>query len=126
MPNVKIGPRTKVAAADLTGANPGNLTTTFAGADLNTSVPFFECYKMIVTNVPPGASATIYVNNQIWSFTYPYSGSEWDPTQPLQLTPDDQIDFRWNVASSTTPAPVTTIWLRYDPALSLFVPGAPG
>jgi len=116
MTYIDLGPRTKTAAADTTGTNAGNLTTTFTGQDWNINVPIFEIWKMIVSNVPGGGNATIYFNNQMFSFTYPNVGSEWDPAQPKQIRPDDQLDFRWNIASSGQ-KPVTTIWLRYDPAI---------
>ena len=118
MPYVKIGPRTLTATADLTGKNSGNLTTSFTGAVLNSTVPLFEVYHMVVSSVPAGAFANVEINNQPWGFTFPNLGSEWDPAQPIQLTPTDELDFFWSVTSATTPAPVTTIWLRYDPSLT--------
>ena len=116
MAYIDLGPRTKTAAADTTGANTGNLTTSFTTADFNVNVPIFEVYKMVVTSVPAGGNSTIFHNNNQWSFTYPNSGSEWDPSQPKQMRPTDELDFRWNIAIGGT-APVVTVWLRYDPAL---------
>ena len=119
MAYIELGPRTKTAAADQTGFNAGNLTTSFGQADMNVSVqvPMFEVYKIVVTNVPAGGNATVYHNNNRWSFTYPNIGSEWDPSQPKQMRASDQLDLRWNIAAGGQ-APVTTIWLRYDPALT--------
>ena len=116
MTYIDLGPRTKTAAADQTGANTGNLTTSFTSVDWSTNEPFFEVYKMVVTNVPGGGNAVIYHNNSRWSATYPNQISEWDPSQPKQMRPSDQLDFRWNIASGGQ-APVTTLWLRFDPSL---------
>ena len=116
MTSIDLGPRTKTAAADTTGTNAGNQTTTFTSQDFATNIPIFEIYKMIVTNVPAGGNCTIYHNNNPWSFTYPNTASEWDPSQVKQCRPSDQVDFRWNIASSGQ-KPITTIWLRWDPAL---------
>ena len=110
------GPRTLTASADQTGRNPGNLTTSFTGATFNINVPTFEIYQMIVSSVPVGGYASIYLNNQPHGFVYPNLGAEWNPAQPMILTPTDQLDFLWSIASNVTPAPIVTIWLRYNPA----------
>ena len=117
MTYIDLGPRAKVAAADTSGANPGNYTTTFTSQDLLVNVPIFEVYKMIITGVPAGGNVTVYHNNQVWSFSFPNGGSEWDPSQPKQMRDGDTIEFRWNIAVGGA-APSTTIWLRYDPALT--------
>lgn len=124
MAYVKLGPRTVTAAADQTGKNSGNLTSAFTGAVWNANVPLFEAYHMVVQNVPAGAYATIYLNNQPWGFTYPNVGAEWDPAQPAQLTPTDEMDFLWSVSSATTPLPVVTIWLRYQTSATAPAGGA--
>ena len=125
MPYITLGPRKVIASADLTGLNPGNLTCAFPASFLNVNEPYFEMYHIIVNSVPAGASATIYLNSQQWGFTYPVSGSEWDPTQPMLLRPGDEVDFCWSAASSVTPAPVVTIWLRFDPATKVLYAGGP-
>lgn len=124
MAYVKLGPRTVTAAADQTGKNAGNLTTAFTGVTWSTNVAYFELYHMVISSVPVGAYANIYVNNQPWGFTFPNLGSEWDPTQPILLTPTDEVDFLWNVVAATTPLPVTTAWIRYDPAAQTAAAGA--
>jgi hypothetical protein len=71
-----------------------------------------------VTSVPAGGQAQIYVNTQLYSFTYPNGGSEWDPAQPLLLRPGDEIDFQWNIAIGGT-APVVTAWFRFDTGIAV-------
>jgi hypothetical protein len=72
---------------------------------------------MIVSNVPIGARAVIMRNGRQYSYTQPFSGSEWDPAQPMGLFAGDEIDFLWNVSSSTTPLPIVTAFFRYDASL---------
>jgi hypothetical protein len=106
------------AAADQTGRNTGNLTNALTGVFIGINVPEFECYHMTVTSVPAGGQAQIYVNTQLYSFTYPNGGSEWDPAQPLLLRPGDEIDFQWNIAIGGT-APVVTAWFRFDTGIAV-------
>jgi hypothetical protein len=111
---------TTTAALDATGKNTGNLTNSF-----DTSVmprcAWFEVFHMVVTGVPAGAQATIMIGSKLWGFTYPLFGSEWDPSQPMLLQSGQEVYFLWSAAADATPAPVVTMWLRYDPAL----PGNP-
>jgi hypothetical protein len=111
-----------VAAADQTGKNTGNLTNAFTTEDLPNGVAWFEVYHAVVTNVPPGGSATIMIGSKLWGYTNPLGGSEWDPSQPMLLQTSQEVYFLWNI-SATNPAskPVVTLWLRYDPSL----PGNP-
>jgi hypothetical protein len=113
---ITLGSRTVTASADQTGKNAGNLTTSFTGVIWNTNVPVFEIYHMILSSVPSGAFASIYLNNQPKGFVYPNLGAEWNPAQPMIVRPTDELDFLWSAASNVTPAPITTAWLRYDPA----------
>lgn len=112
---------TVTAAPDSTGRNTGNLTSQFDQVVLNSHVAWYECYHMVVTSVPAGAQATIWIGSKQWGFTFPFSGSEWDPSQPMLLQDGQEVFFFWSVAAATVPAPVVTMWLRYDPAL----PGNP-
>jgi hypothetical protein len=105
------GPNT--AALDETGRNSGNLTNALTGAFIGINVPQFELYHATVTGVPGGGQATIYVNSQLYSFTYPNVGSEWDPSQPMFLRPGDEVDFQWNIASGGQ-APIVTAFFRFD------------
>ena len=71
---------------------------------------------MVVTSVPIGAQALIQIGTRPYSFTQPFSGSEWDPEQPMLLNPGQDVYFLWNVAASGVP-PIVTMYFRYDPAL---------
>lgn len=107
------------AALDETGRNGGNLTNALTGSFIGINVPVFECYHMVVTNVPVGSMAQIYVNTNLYSFTFPFQGSEWDPSQPMSLRPGDEIDFLWNTAAPGTAGqiPIVTAFFRFDTAL---------
>jgi hypothetical protein len=115
------GPST--ASTDETGRNTGNLTNALTGSFIGINVPEFECYHMTVTNVPSGGQATIYVNAQLYSFTFPFQGSEWDPAQPMLLRPGDEVDFFWNIAAGGQ-APVVTSFFRFDTSLPVNAPYA--
>lgn len=125
MAYIGLGPRYLIASADTTGFNAGNYTNAFSPAILASNVPYFEIHHMIVQQVPIGASAQIIINGRSWGFTLPNGGSEWDPAQPLLLTPGDELDFLWSIAATGT-APLVTVWLRYDPAIPANARIAPG
>jgi hypothetical protein len=118
MSYIGLGSRVVTASLDQTGLNTGNYTAAFTPAALNVNVPYFEIYHMVVTSVPVGAQATIDINNKIYGFCYPNIGSEWNPAQPILMSPTDEIDFLWNIAA-TGPPPMTTIYLRYDPLIDV-------
>jgi hypothetical protein len=109
------GPNT--AGPDHTGRNSGNLTNQLTSGFINITIAVFECYHMTVSNVPLGAAAVVMRNGRQYSYTAPFTGSEWDPAQPMGLFAGDEIDFLWNVVSSTTPLPVVTAFFRYDASL---------
>lgn len=118
MTYIGLGPRMVTAAKDQTGRNTGNLTNAFTAGVLGFKVAEYECYHMVVTNVPSGASGQVYVNASQWGFTFPNSGTEWDPAQPMLLNAGMELDILWNV-SATNPAslPIVTAWFRYDPTV---------
>jgi hypothetical protein len=118
MTYIGLGPRSCKAAADLTGRNPGNLTNAFTAQVLGFSVNQYECYHMVVTSVPGGGSGTVYLNASQWGFSFPATGSEWDPSQPMLINSGMELDVFWNI-SATNPSslPVVTAWFRYDPAV---------
>jgi len=109
------GPNT--AGPDQTGRNTGNLTNQLTSSFINIYIAVFECYHMVVDNVPVGAAAKILRNSRHYSFTQPFTGSEWDPAQPMGLFAGDEIDFLWNIVSTSTPLPVVTAYFRYDASL---------
>jgi len=116
MAYITLGSRAITSSLDTTGRNPGNYTASFAAADLDLNVPYFELYHALVTGVPDGATATIYLGVQQWSFTAPgFGGSEWDPQQPLLMRPGDELFFFWSTGTGT--APLVTCWFRYDTSI---------
>ena len=122
MSYIPLGRRMLTASADQTGLNAGNFTNQFASTVLNVTVGIFEVYHAVVAAPTPSQSlipapCIIYLNQQPYSFTFPVGGSEWDPSEPMLCRNGDEIDFCWNLASTNTPAPVVTLYLRYDPAL---------
>lgn len=116
MAYIPLGSRYALAAADQTGQNDGNYTTAFTADILGINVPYFEVFHAVVENVPAGASAKVAIGIRAFSFTFPFTGSEWDPTQPPLIQPGQDLFFFWSIADSGT-APATTIWLRYDTAV---------
>ena len=118
MTYIGLGPRQVLAVADQTGLNSGNLTTSFTAQALGFFVNQFECYHMVVTNVPSGCMGTVWLGARQYGFTFPNSGTEWDPSQPMLINPGTELDILWNV-SATNPAsvPLVTAWFRYDPAV---------
>jgi hypothetical protein len=118
VPYVGLGSRRVISAADLTGLNPGNFTAAFTPAVININVPYFEVYKMIVENVPIGFSATCVIDAKKFSFTLPNQGSEWDPAQPMQLIPANELDLLWNIPVANTTVPIVTAWFRFDQSIT--------
>lgn len=117
MSYVGLGSRGPVtAAADTTGLNKGNLTALFAAQQLTSNVPYYEVYSMSVTGLAVVATLIVYVSGKIRTTAKLLGNSEWDPSQPILMTPQDEIAFAWDF--STGSAPASTIWLRYDPALN--------
>ena len=50
------------AAADTTGLNPGNLTTTADPSSILVKVGQYEIWHMVLTNCPAGSQARILYN----------------------------------------------------------------
>lgn len=108
-----------VSAADKTGFNTGNLTAAFDVGVLGTMPPIYEWFRGTTagptpSQLPVPAQASIYLNNQAVSFTYPVGGSVFSPSQPVPMRDGDSLYFYWNLASSTAVPPVVTLWFRYD------------
>lgn len=122
MTSIPLGWRKLTAVKDTTGLNPSNFTNAFTPLVLNFTVAVCEVYHAVVSASVPTtqlipAPCIIYLNSNPYSFTFPVGGSEWDPSEAMLLRPGDEIDFCWNLASTNTPAPVVTLYLRYDPAV---------
>lgn len=113
-------PFTVASAADTTGRNTGNLTTAFTQQQLGTMPAIWEWFHATYGAADPTKTLTpapvaIYRNtNQLISFSFANGGSEWDPSQALVFRQGDELYFYWQLASSVTPVPAVTIWLRYD------------
>jgi hypothetical protein len=105
------------AAADNTGKNTGNWTNAFTSQQLP-SVNIFEIYHMVVTGGPPFASANIVIAGRQWSYVQLdiNGGNEWDPSEPALMIRDQELYFFWQVAA-VAPAPMVTIWPRFDTQL---------
>lgn len=116
MSYVGLGRKKVIAAADQTGLNPGNWTNVFDRGVLKANVAEFECYHMSVINVPRTSILTVYVQKDVFSSALLIGNAEWDPAQPLPLTPDDDVYLCWNQPATGTP-PTAWMWLRYDPAI---------
>lgn len=116
MSYITLGSKQVTATADTTGLNTGNWTNAFTHAILGANVPYYEIYSMSVVNVPVSGSLVAYVNNRVRTSARLFGNSEWDPSQPILMTPDDELFIAWAAAAAGT-APVATAWLRYDPAV---------
>jgi hypothetical protein len=119
---VPVGYRTLAASADTTGLNAGNLTNAFTPQQLNVTVGIFEVYHIVIQSGTPGATftpapCTVYLDGHPYTFTFPAGGTEWDPAQPMEVRNGQEVDFCWGLASTATPVPVVTLYMRYDPAL---------
>ena len=118
MTYIGLGPRQVLAVADQTGLNTGNLTTAFTAQALGFFVNQFECYHMVVTDVPAGAMGTVWLGANRYGFTFPNSGTEWDPSQPMLINPGTELDILWTTSATNPPSvPLVTAWFRYDPAV---------
>jgi hypothetical protein len=118
---LSLAPVKLTAAADQTGANPGNWTNAFMAAAMPLVNPQYEIYHMTVIGGSPLAGGVIYVG-----LTNPWSTvqldingtNEWDPSEPLILTSGQEIYVLWNTPVTGGDPPVVTIFPRYDPAVA--------
>lgn len=126
-------PVSVTAAADTTGLNAGNLTNAFTVNVFGTMPPVWEWYHAVIApqqasqTLIPGQCTVVVNKLKPVTFTFPVSGSDYDPSQPVQFRQGDELFFLWNLASSTTPLPVVTLYLRFDtdlPANVSFLRGA--
>lgn len=112
-------PVTVLSAADQTGANTGNLTAAFTTNILGTMPAVYEWYHAIIDTATgalftPAACPVMLNIRKPATFTYPAGGTEWDPSQPIQMRSGDELFFFWQLASSVTPVPRVTCYFRYD------------
>ena len=113
-----LDPVQVTAALDTTGTNAGNYTNAFTALQLP-NVNVWELYHMTVTGGPPLATARILLGNRTWSYVQldVNGGNEWDPSQPAEVRGSQELFFLWAVTVAGNPAPVVTIWPRYDTQL---------
>lgn len=110
---VELGARTKVGEADKTGNNKGNWTVVFDQAALNTNMPFFEVYKVVIRGAD-NSTMNWYVEQNIWETTVAADLNAWDPAQPLSVRAGQTIYMYWSDPVTDNTPPTATIWLRYD------------
>jgi hypothetical protein len=113
---VPLGSKQVTSVADTTGLNSGNWTAEFTKQVLGIGIASYECYAITVQAVPAFTTVDVYVNTRLRSTAVLIGNAEWDPSQPLLLTPVDEVYFAWSLAASGTP-PQVTMWLRYDPTV---------
>lgn len=116
-------PISVLSVADTTGVNTGNLTAAFTSNVLGTMPAVFEWFRANIDTLTPGvqftpASCSIRLNiRKPVSSTFPVGVTEWDPSQPIPMRQGDELFFFWQLASSSTPAPLVTCYFRYDDAI---------
>ena len=118
-------PISLAATADTTGLNTGNLTNAFTVNVLGTMPPVWEWYRCVIAAPTAaqqfaGGTCNIYVDQHrpLTTTTPAFGGTEWDPSQPIQLRQGNELFFFWQLASSVTPVPYVTLFLRYDADLA--------
>lgn len=115
MPYFPLGGRPVIAVADMTGQNPGNWTARIGHELIQATVPVFEMYHLYIkspTLVGQLTIAQVLLNQYYWDVTLIGQYNSWDPSQPLLMTPGDDVYVTFNVPTSTTPAPMVTGWFR--------------
>jgi hypothetical protein len=109
-----LGPSPFVAAA-LDTANKfvaGSWTVAATSDKLNSKVALAEVYQITVMGGPVGSSFLLYRNSQLWNTVLQGWNNNYDPLNPLYVRDGDSLFFYWN--SSVAPAPVVSIWMRFD------------
>lgn len=120
MPYVPLGPRPANGIKDTTGNNAGNWTVPLTSSVIQSSVPYFELHHLFIkspTLSDAQTSAQVMINNNFWDATLVAQLNSWDPSQPMLLTPGDDVYVLFNVPISMTPAPFVCAWFRYDPSI---------
>ena len=110
---IELGPRTAVGEVDTTGNNNGKWTVTFGPAELNTNMPFFEVYKVVIHGAA-GSSMDWFVEQNQWETTVAGDINAWDPQQPLMVRAGQTMFMYWSDPVTDNTPPSVTIWLRYD------------
>jgi hypothetical protein len=110
---VNLGSRQKQGKTDLNNLlSPGAFTVAFLPADLVVTVPEYEVYHVSLTG-PAGSTFQVYVNAIFYDNVLHGDINSWNPPQPMILRPGDSVNFYWS--TNTPPAPLVSIFLRFDP-----------
>lgn len=102
-----------VGVPDTTGLNVGNWTVTLNEAVFNTSMPFFECYRITLTGAP-NSHFTMNIDQKQWEVSQPGSNNSWEGLEPMLLIPGNIVYFLFDDPVSDGKPPSVTVWLRYD------------
>lgn len=117
MSYIGLGSRRITAAVDATGWNTGNLTGVFNAETIGHKMPYFELYHMAIVNVPSNTTVQVYQGIELYTVAQLDTIGDWDPSQPMLLSPGTEVYVLFNVLAAVTPAPIVTAWFRYDPML---------
>lgn len=96
----------------LPNLSPGVWAVQMDTSLINIQISFFELYHLVITG-PAGSSMQWFVNNIPYESTPHGDLDSWNPPQPLELTPNDTLQFVWSNANGTVP-PTVTAYFRYD------------
>lgn len=118
MSYIGIGSRLVHAVPDTTGRNPGNLTAQLAVADIASHISNFELYHLAITDIPSNTILKVALGLQLYTVAQLDQIGDWDPAQPMLLTPGQEVFFFFNIPSTSIVVPTVTAWLRYDTAIA--------
>lgn len=110
---IELGQRTVVGKADTTGNNSGKWTIVFDQAVLNTNMPYYEIYHVVIHGAN-GSSMNWFVEQTQWETTVAADDNSWNPTQPLLMRAGQNIYMYWDDPVTDNTPPTATIWMRYD------------
>jgi hypothetical protein len=118
MPYLPLGSRRQTFAADTSNLNTGFVTAPFTIDVISIHVPVFECHHLTIpSGLPSGTVLNVYLGNQLYSAAQLDTIGDWDPAQPVLMTPGQELYVcLTNVtAAQLAGATVTvTAWFRYD------------
>jgi hypothetical protein len=117
MAYIPLGARPATGVPDTTGQNTGNWTCTLDHSMIGVSQPVFELYHLYIESPALAGqftTAKVLLNVYKWDVTLIGQANSWDPSQPLLMTPGDDLHVIFNVPTSTTPPPTIVGWFRYQ------------
>lgn len=101
---------------DPTGRNTGKWTAVMDSGKMAIKHPYFQMYHLTLKDGPNGSTCQIWLNNNFYDITPNGYLNSWDPNQPLEMQPGDNLYFYWSKATGT--APTVTAYFRYDSAFA--------